>query len=232
MARLTRLVLPGHPHQIFQRGISSLTVFRVPADFERMLTFLLDAARRFNVAIHAYVLMPDHFHLLATPATQVGLSAMMQALGRSYVRYYNASTGRHGSLWEGRFRATLIDSEYYLFKCMSFIELNPVRAGLASSAGDYPWSSYFHNCGQRVDPLVREHPLFWALGNTPFSREAKYQELVNMGLRSVDQMEIAEATRKGWVLGPNGPSLTGLNLPRRGMPLPRGRPRKILSVPI
>ena len=231
MARLARLVLSGHPHHIIQRGIGTHTVFRAPADYERMLTLLLVAARRFSVAIHAYVLMPDHFHLLATPATQDGLSAMMQALGRSYVRYYNSSTGRHGSLWKGRFRATLIDSEHYLFKCMSYIELNPERAGLVRNAGDYPWSSYLHNCGHRVDPLVREHPLFWALGNTPFSREARYQELVSAGLRFADQFEITEATRKGWVLGPDGPSLAGLVLPRRGRPIPRGRPRKIISVP-
>jgi len=232
MARLARLVLPGHPHHIIQRGISRLPVFRAQVDYEHMLTLLLGAARRFNVDIHAFALLPDHFQLLATPATPNGLSAMMQALGRSYVRYYNASTGRHGSLWEGRFRATLIDSEHYLFKCMTYIELNPVQAGLAMSAIDYPWSSYMHNCGHRVNPLVREHPLFWALGNTPFSREAKYQELVSAGLRNADQFEIAEATRKGWVLGPDGPSLAGLTLPRRGRPLPRGRPRKTLPDPI
>lgn len=232
MARLARLVLPGHPHHIIQRGISTLPVFRSAADCERMLTLLLSASRQFNVAIHAYVLMPDHFHLLVTPAAEDALSAMMQALGRSYVRYYNALSQRHGSLWEGRFRGTLIDSEHYLFKCMAYIELNPVRAGVVSDAGDYPWSSYLHNCGQRADPLVREHPLFWALGNTPFAREARYQELVSAGLRPTDQFAITEATRKGWVLGPDGPSLAGLVLPRRGTQLARGRPRKILPDPI
>lgn len=226
MARLARLVLPGHPHHIIQRAISTLPLFRSPTDYDFMLALFLSASRQFNIAIHAYVLMPDHFHLLATPAARDGLSAMMQALGRSYVRYYNAATGRHGSLWEGRFRATLIDSERYLYKCMSYIELNPVRAGLVSGAGDYAWSSYLHNSGQRVDVLVREHSLFWALGNTPFEREAAYQALVGAGLRSVDQIAITEATRKGWVLGPDGPSLAGLDLPRRGTPLTRGRPRK------
>lgn len=226
MARLARLVLPGHPHHIIQRGISALPVFRSRVDYERMLALLLSATRQFNVAIHAYVLMPDHFHLLVTPTAEDGLSAMMQALGRSYVRYYNDSSTHQGSLWQGRFRATLIDSEHYLFRCMAYIELNPVRVGLAGDAGDYPWSSYLHNCGQRADPLVREHPLFWALGNTPFAREAGYQELVSAGLRPADQSAITEATRKGWVLGPDGPSLAGLVLPRRGTQLARGRPRK------
>ncbi len=232
MARLARLVLPGHPHIIIQRGISAFPVFRATADYERMLGLLLNAARQFNVAIHAYVLMPDHFHLLATPGAQDGLSTLMQALGRSYVRYYNDSSTHLGSLWQGRFGAALIDSEHYLFKCMAYIELSPVRAGLVSSAGNYPWSSYLHNCGHRVDPLVREHPLFWALGNTPFAREAAYQELVSAGLRATDQLAIAEASKKGWVLGHGGPSLAGVALPRRGMPLPRGRPRKIQSDPI
>ncbi len=232
MARLARLVLPGHPHHIIQRGFSAFPVFRASVDYERMLALLSSAARQFNVAIHAYVLMPDHFHLLATPIAPEGLSILMQALGRSYVRYYNDSSTHQGSLWQGRFRATLIDSEYYLFKCMTYIELNPVRAGLVSSAADYPWSSYLHNCGHRVDPLVREHPLFWALGNTPFAREAAYKELVSAGLHPDDQLAITDATMKGWVLGLGGPSLAAVVLPRRGKQLPRGRPRKVLSDPI
>lgn len=232
MARLARLVLPGHPHHIIQRAGATLPLFRAVVDYDRMLALLSNASRQINVAIHAYVLMPDHFHLLATPSAQSSLSAMMQAVGSAYVHYYNTSAKRQGSLWQGRYRATLIDSKYYLFKCMSYIESHPVRAGLASSAGDYAWSSYLHNSGYRIDPLVREHPLFWALGNTPFAREAAYKELVSTGLSPGDETLITESTRKGWVLGHDGPSLAGLLLPRRARPLPRGRPRKSLPDPI
>jgi hypothetical protein len=102
------------------------------------------------VAIHAYVLMSNHFHLLATPQTADGLPMMMQAVGRSYVRAFNNAQGRTGTLWEGRYRSTLIQTERYLLACMAYIDLNPVRAGLVAQAADYPWSSHGHYIGRRV----------------------------------------------------------------------------------
>lgn len=227
MARLPRLVVAGQPHHIIQRGTNQQLVFRSSADFDRMLSLIRSASRDCDVAIHAYVLMGNHFHLLATPATASGLSMLMQSLGRSYVRYYNDCYQRTGTLWQGRFRATVIDSERHLFTCMAYIDLNPVRAGLVSAPGDYSWSSYQHNSGHRVDPIVSEHPLFWALGNTPFAREAAYKEIVKLGVGREEQTAITKATLKGWVLGSDGPSLTGKEFSRRGLPLPRGRPRKI-----
>ena len=232
MARLPRLVVAGQPHHIIQRGTNQQLVFRSSADFERMLSLILSASRDFDVAIHAYVLMGNHFHLLATPTAATGLSMFMQSLGRSYVRYFNDRYQRTGTLWQGRYRATIIDSERYLFTCMAYIDLNPVRAGLAGMPGEYPWSSYQHNIGHRIDPIVSEHPLFWALGNTPFAREAAYKEIVSLGVVQEEQAAITKATLKGWVLGPDGPSLIGKELPRRGLPLPRGRPRKFQSGPI
>lgn len=138
MARLPRLTLPGFPHHVIQRGNNRQAIFLDRADFEAMLVLLDENARKFQVALHAYVLMDNHFHLLATPSTGDGLPQMMQSIGRSYVRYFNQRHGRTGTLWEGRYRSTVIQSERYLLACMVYIDLNPVRAGMAARAADYP----------------------------------------------------------------------------------------------
>jgi len=150
-----------------------------------MLDLLEENSNKFEVAIHAYVMMGNHFHLLATPQTTEGLAQMMQAVGRRYVRYFNDRQGRSGTLWEGRFKSTLIQTERYLLACMAYIDLNPVRAGMVAQAGDYPWSSFAHFVGRRTDRLITPHPLFWELGNTPFAREAAYAQLVQEGVNSV-----------------------------------------------
>ncbi len=192
-----------------------------------MLEMLAEVSRKFDLAIHAYVLMGNHFHLLLTPADQKGLSAGMQALGRSYVRYFNDRNGRIGALWEGRFKAAIIESERYLFTCMSYIDLNPVRAALVVHPSEYAWSSYGHNAGIRHGSIVKEHPLFWALGNTPFARQAAYREIVDTGISLIDQARLTEATLKGWAFGT--PSyIHGLasSVTRRPSPMKKGRPVK------
>ena len=153
------------------------------------------------MAIHAYVLMSNHFHLLATPDTAVGIPEMMQSVGRRYVRYFNQSQARTGTLWEGRYRSTLIQAERYLLACMVYIDLNPVRAGIAEAAGDYPWSSYAHYVGRRNDRLVTPHPIYWELGNTPFAREAAYAELVSAGISPAQQSAVTDSALRGWALG-------------------------------
>jgi putative transposase len=158
-------------------------------------------AKKFDVAVHAYVLMSNHFHLLLTPETQDGLPQMMQAVGRRYVRYFNTAQGRTGTLWEGRYKSTLIQTDRYLMACMAYIDLNPVRAGLVAQARDYPWSSHAHYIGQKTDRLITPHALYWGLGNTPFSREAAYAELVNAGLSMDQQQMLTKATLSGWALG-------------------------------
>ena len=175
MARLPRLVVPNQPHHIIQRGNDRQLVFRDTADYLEFLARLREAAKQFKVTIHAYVLMPDHLHLLATPVDQDGLSRMMQWLGRYYVPYYNRKYERSGTLWQGRYKATVVDAERYLMTCCRYIETNPVRGGLVAAAGDYPWSSYQHHIGLKSDPIITDHPLYWALGNTPFEREATYK---------------------------------------------------------
>ena len=153
MARLPRLVLAGQAHHVIQRGNNRQAIVLNDADRLQYLVQLRECAATYKVAIHAYVLMDNHVHLLATPATDQGISQMMQALGRRYVAWFNHKYGRSGTLWEGRFRAGLIDSEHHLMACMRYIELNPVRAGLCLHPADYLWSSCAHHLGRRSDAL-------------------------------------------------------------------------------
>ena len=201
MARLPRLTVPGYPHHIIQRGNNRQAIFSSAADYQMLLALLDESAHKFGVALHAYVLMGNHFHLLATPTTAEGLPLMMQAVGRRYVRYFNDRQARSGTLWEGRYRSTLIDTERYLLACMAYIDLNPVRAGLVSDPRDYPWSSHGHYIGLRTDKLLTPHPLVWALGNTPFAREAAYAELVQAGISAGQQQALTDSALRGWALG-------------------------------
>lgn len=201
MARLPRLAVAGHVHHVLQRGNNRQTIFVDAEDYQRMLSLLTEYASREKVAVHAYVLMGTHFHLLATPETDSGLSTMMQAVGRRYVQYFNKRHQRTGTLWEGRYRAALLQAERYLLNCKVLIDSNPVRGGLAARALDYPWSSHGHYVGHRIDKLVTPHSLYWDLGNTPFAREASYAELVGQGLNAHQHAELVESVLKGWPLG-------------------------------
>jgi putative transposase len=201
MARLPRLSLPGYPHHVIQRGNNRQSIFSSAADYRFLLDLLRQHARQCQVAVHAYVLMGNHFHLLLTPQEGEGLPRMMQAVGRSYVQYFNRQHQRSGTLWEGRYRSTVLQTERYLLQCMAYIDLNPVRAGMVAGPQDYAWSSFAHNTGQRADPLVSPHPLYWELGNTPFAREAAYQSLVQAGVEGSAQQALTDATLRGWALG-------------------------------
>ena len=159
MARLPRLTVAGYPHHVIQRGNDRQAIVRDDADRERLLALWQEHAQSFKVAIHAYVIMDNHFHLLVTPETGDGLPMMMQAVGRAYVRYFNLRHKRTGTLWEGRYRSYLIESERYLLACMVYIDLNPVRAGMVVRLEDYRWSSYRHSIGQSGDKLVTPHAL-------------------------------------------------------------------------
>ena len=201
MARLPRLTLPGYPHHVIQRGNNRQPIFTSTSDREFLLSLLEENATKFGVAIHAYVLMSNHFHLLVSPQTSDGLPQMMQAVGRRYVRLFNDSHARTGTLWEGRYKSTLIQTDRYLLACMAYIDLNPVRAGLSAQASDYPWSSYGHYAGLRTDRLITPHPLVWELGNTPFAREGAYADLVRAGLTAQQQAELTQSALRGWALG-------------------------------
>ena len=201
MARLPRLSLAGHAHHVIQRGNNRQPIFGDAADRQTMLDLLDEHAKKLDVALHAYVLMDNHFHLLVTPASSEALPSLMQAVGRRYVRYFNDRTLRTGTLWEGRYRSTLVQSEAYLLTCMAYLDLNPVRAGMVQSPGEFPWSSHGHYIGQRSDKLVTPHPLAWELGNTPFAREAAYAKLVQGGLTAHQQVALTESVVHGWALG-------------------------------
>jgi putative transposase len=228
MARLPRLVIANQHHYVMQQGNNRQAIFLDGEDYQQFLKWLQQAAKIWQVAIHAYALLPDCLHLLLSPADQDGLGRMMQWLGRYYVPYFNRKYQRSGSLWQGRYRATVIEAQDYFLKCSLSIEASPVHAGLALAAVEYPWSSYQHHAGLRVDPLISDDGLYWALGNTPFEREAAYKNLMENGLSQSDANVLAQAAAKAWVLG-KADFKAGLEklTERRLEPKRRGRPRKI-----
>jgi putative transposase len=201
MARQPRLTVTGYPHHVILRGNNRQDIFRTPADFQRMLDLLFEHARVQGVEVHAYVLMTNHLHLLLTPQKDQALPKMMQAVGRTYVQVFNKVHGRTGTLWEGRYRSTLIQTDRYLLACMAYIDLNPVRAHMVAQPEEHLWSSYAHYTGRRTDRLITPHALYWALGNTPFAREAAYAELVQSGISADQQGALTNATLSGWALG-------------------------------
>lgn len=231
MARLPRLTLAALPHHIIQRGNNGAEIFADAADCAQMLDLLREMARRFGVDIHAYVLLPSEFQLLATPESDTGLPQFMQAVGRSYVRYFNNRHGRSGTLWNGRYRATVLDPGY-LLASMVALDWSPVRAGLVREPADHAWSSYAHNAGLRYTTLVHPHASFWALGNTPFAREAGYKAAVEAGISSEQLERIEHAALRGWALGsPQFVAELQNRTQRRVVRQRAGRPPKALSAP-
>ena len=145
MARLPRYYIKNQPQHIIQRGLDQQDIFHHPEDYQYYLDCLYAAAYNNQLKVHAYVLMPNHVHLLATPGAEDSIPRTLQSLGRNYVQYFNESYGHTGTLWEGRYRATIIDPSEYLLTCSRYIESNPVRAGLVKNPKDYAWSSFDYN---------------------------------------------------------------------------------------
>jgi len=227
MARLPRLILPGQPHHVILRGNNRQAIVLSDVDRQQLMTVIGEVSIQYNVDVHAFVLMDNHFHLLLTPRTPEALSRMMQALGRRYVGWFNARHQRTGTLWEGRFRVGLIEAERYLLACMRYIELNPVRAGLCSEATQWPWSSAAHHLGLARQSLIAEHPLYWSMGNTPFEREHVYREFLAQGVSMREQKEFTDAALRGRPLGSEDFLKTlSPDHERIVTRRPRGRPRK------
>ena len=201
MPRRPRIHLPGVPIHLVQRGHNREACFFTDEDFLAYQEWLGEALKKSGCALHAYVLMTNHVHLLLTPPSAEAVSQLVMSLGRRYVQYFNKAYRRTGTLWEGRYKSTLIQAERYLLSCMVYIDLNPVRAGLVREPSDYPWSSHGHYVGQRSDRLVTPHPLYWELGNTPFARDAAYGELVRAGISTQQQSALTESALRGWALG-------------------------------
>ncbi len=201
MPRKPRFILPGVPVHIVQRGHSREPVFFEDADYLAYLSWLGEAAERYRCSIHAYVLMTNHIHILATPADTEGITRMMQYVGRHYVPYVNCTYGTSGSIWEGRYKASLIQAESYLLSCMRYIELNPVRADMVHSPAQYRWSSYRFNGQGKPDRLLTAHPLYQALGKEVKERTAAYKALFKAHVDEGALDEIRTAWQSGTPLG-------------------------------
>lgn len=224
MARLPRYELPGVPQHVIQRGNNRQAIFAGKGDYRAYLRWLKAAADEHGVKIHAYVLMTNHVHLLVTPGEAGAIGRVLQSLGRRYVQYFNYTYGRTGTLWEGRYRATVIEAERYFFTCSRYIELNPVRAVMVARPEDYPWSSFRHNALGVSDEQISPHELYLGLGPGPAARADVYRRLFDTDPLDADVAAIRGATNAGWVLG-NERFKQEIEMltQRRGSPLPRGR---------
>ena len=169
-----RYFAPGLPVHVMQRGNNRQIIFRTASDREHYLYWLRRSAERYGLQIHAWVLMDNHTHLLVTPAEECSLARSMQLLGSRYVRWFNTRHDRTGTLFEGRYRSSVITDDRYYFACSRYIELNPVRAGMVSQPVYHEWSSFHIQALGQVDPLWQPHPLYLDLGKSPTSRQNAY----------------------------------------------------------
>ena len=232
MARQPRLALAGQAHLVSLYGHSGQAVFVDDEDRRQFLAALREAALQHGVAVHAYVLLDDHVHLLLTPATGAALGALMQGLGRRYGAGFNRRHGRRGTLWAGRFRAAVVQAGAPLLEAMLFIDHHPVRAGQEDAAAAGAWSSARHHLGLARDLGLSACAAWWALGNTPFDREAAYGRLLAEGLAPAVSARVAAAARSGRPLGDAAfVAALALAAGRPVLPRPRGRPPKPRAAP-
>lgn len=203
MARRPRLVVAGLPVHLLWRGNAGACIFLDAQDAQALIASLAAAASRFGVQVHAYVLMPNHVHLVATPSDVTGLASTLQALGRDYVRAFNRRHGRTGTLWEGRFRSSLIEPGPWVLRLLRYVELNPVRAGLVDQAMDYEWSSHRALASGAALTMTHAAPEYWALGNTPFEREERWRNWCNSAMADEELVIIRRNAHGGWPIGTN-----------------------------
>jgi putative transposase len=230
MARLPRYVIPGQPQHIIQRGNNRQAIFVTDEDYQFFRDALVEAAGRFGLAIHAYVWMTNHIHLLATPTYDDSISKTFQSAGRKYVQYFNFTQKRSGTLWEGRYRATVVDTEQYLLKLMRYIEMNPVRAGMVAHPRDYKWSSHRRYSNGENDlnlSWLVEHDQYVQLARDPADRRASYRSLFRRELDAAELQTIRDASHKGWALGNEKfrKEIEAL-CDRRASPAAKGRPKR------
>lgn len=201
MARLPRLVLPNQPLHIMHRGNNRQNIFENEEDMARILNDIAESLAKADCQLHAYVIMTNHLHLLLTPKDKHELAVFMQSMANRYVRYFNVSRQRTGTIWEGRFKSCLIDSDNYLFALYKYIEMNPVKAEMVKAIQEYPWSSYHHNALGEQDQLITEHPLYLALAASKEERANHYKLMMDkMALGKMNQ-KITDATLRGEALG-------------------------------
>jgi putative transposase len=225
MARLTRISPKDIPIHIIQRGNNRQVCFGSNDDYAAYADWLKAYSIKYEVSIHAWVMMTNHVHLLCTPCKENGVSQMMQALGRRYVRYFNIKYKRTGTLWEGRYKSCLVQSETYLLEVYRYIEMNPVRAGMVSSPEKYHWSSYQINALGKLSDLCTPHPVYLKLGRSLKACCKRYKKLCSHCINSEILEQIRSATNKSMVVGDDQfcdeiEALTG----RRVREKKRGRP--------
>jgi putative transposase len=228
MARKPRYFIPGVPSHVVQRGHNRAPCFRQPSDFRFYLRCLRDACQRGAARVHAYVLMTNHVHLLMTPDDDDAIPWVLQSVGRRYVQYMNRAYQRSGTIWEGRYKTSLIDTERYLFTCYRYIELNPVRAGMVVSPDQYPWSSFSANAWGEPDGLIRHHEGYLTLGGTPPERQAVYRALVSEALSEEELGGLRTAAHRCLPYGSEGfRNEVDQRLQCQVSYFPRGRPGEI-----
>ncbi|QLE87839.1 transposase [Shewanella sp. Scap07] len=201
MPRKPRISPVGIAQHIIQRGNNRQTCFTATQDFEAYIGWLKDYADKYQVDVHAWVLMTNHVHILCTPQADNAISLMMQSLGRQYVRYFNHTYRRTGTLWEGRYKSCLVQSEQYLLNLYRYIELNPVRANMVNDPAEYPWSSYQINALGRLSKLCTPHAIYLAIHQNPDTRKAAYRALFKHHLANKLIEDIRLATNKGMAIG-------------------------------
>jgi putative transposase len=213
MSRLPRLVIAHRAHYVIQRGHSGQAVFADDTDRQGFLAALREAAATQRVAVHAYALLDNEVHLLATPADAVSLGRMVQTLGRRYVGAYNRRHGRSGTLWDGRFRCAVVEPGVWQLAALRLIDGLP---GLTSAA---------HRTGEPRDTMLADPPEFWQLGNTPFEREAAYRTLLVQGVDAPQAAALRSAALGGWAVGSASfIAQLAAQTARPVRPRPRGRP--------
>lgn len=234
MPRLTRVAPIGVPQHVIQRGNNRQVCFGDESDMVAYANWLKEYAKKYEVDIHAWVFMTNHVHLLCTPHKELAVSKMMQSIGRGYVRYFNHTYGRSGTLWEGRFKACLIESEGYLLEVYRYIELNPVRACMVDEPSQYKWSSYQCNALGRESPLLTPHLLYNRLGSNAFERQESYRNLFKVHVSESLVTELRQATNSGLALGGENfvrqiEALSGQRVSRGQVGRPRVKPRKLMN---
>ncbi len=201
MARMKRAAPVGVPVHILIRANNRQACFSASGDYAAYLWWLREYSEKYQLDVHAWVLLEHHLHLLCTPNLAGGLSQMIQALGRQYVRFFNQQNQRTGTLWEGRYRSCLVQPERYLLEMCRYIELNPVRLELVSHAADYNWSSYQINANGKPSALCKPHAEYLKLGESKAERTEKYQEMFEQSSREDLLEEIRDSTNKGLAFG-------------------------------
>ncbi len=201
MPRLARLTVAGELHVVVQRGLPGRNLFLDDRDRSLFLEALGGACVEHDVAVHAYALLDDQVQWLATPATAPGLGLVVQGAGRRFVAASNRRHGLRGTCWDGRFRSAVVDGQAHALDLIVMIDLEPVTAGLAPGAAEWPWSSAAHHLGAVGVPWLRGHPAIWSLGNTPFEREAAYARRLGQGVDPRLRAEAHRAASRGWALG-------------------------------